>query len=197
MKWEEDSPHQLVMLYEMFRYATNEGQKETEQIVCQGYQEGLPKLDPEADLYAIQLVSPETTKEEIISLYLEVYKQQRLPGSPPREPELMEEVVSSLKGCQGWKEGRTSGATAKPQFDDTQPSMSRAPGRRKTLIEQSLATMREAHQKALAAAAALEGEIERLSHPLCQRQPEVRVRSRSKDCQMHGSTEPKKRQCQV
>ena len=35
--------------------------------------EGLPKLDPEVDLSAIQLVSPETTKEEILSLYLKVY----------------------------------------------------------------------------------------------------------------------------
>ena len=49
------------------------------------------------DLSAFQLVSPKTTKEEIVSLYLEVYKQQRLPGSPPREPELIEEVVSSFK----------------------------------------------------------------------------------------------------
>ena len=56
--------------------------------------------------------------------------------------------------------------------------------------------MREAHQKVLAAAAALEGEIERLSHPLSQRQPEVRARSKSKDCQMHGSMEHKRRQCQ-
>ena len=29
-KWEEDSPHQLVMLYEMFRHAATEGQKEAE-----------------------------------------------------------------------------------------------------------------------------------------------------------------------
>ena len=30
-KWEEDSPHQLVMLYEMFKHATvDEGQKEAE-----------------------------------------------------------------------------------------------------------------------------------------------------------------------
>ena len=81
-KWEEDSPHQLVMLYEMFEHATNEGQKEAEGMVCQGHWQGLPKLGPEADLSAIQLVGPKTTKEEIVSLYLEVYKQQRLPGSP-------------------------------------------------------------------------------------------------------------------
>ena len=57
--------------------------------------------------------------------------------------------------------------------------------------------MREAHQKVLAVAAALKGEIERLSHPLSQRQLEVRVRLKSKDHWIHGSTEHKRRQCQV
>ena len=113
-KWEEDSPNWLVMLYKMFRHANDEGQKEAEHTVCQGHWEGLPKLDLEADLSAIQLVSSETMKEEILSLYLEVYRQQRLPGSPPREQELIEEVVSSFKGCQGQKEGRTSSATMRP-----------------------------------------------------------------------------------
>ena len=112
-RWKEDSPHQLVMLYEMFKHATDEGWKEAEQTVCQGCQQGLPRLDPEADVSAIQLVGPQTMKEEILSLYLEVYKQQRLPGSLPREPELIEEVVSSFKGCQWWKEEETSGATAR------------------------------------------------------------------------------------
>ena len=54
-----------------------------------------------------------------------------------------------------------------------------------------------AHKKALAVAAAHKGEIERLSHPLSQRWPEVRVRLKSKDHQMHGSMEHKRRQCQV
>ena len=83
-KWEEDSPPWLVMLYEMFKHAANEGWKEAEHTVCRGHWQGLPKLDLEADLSAIQLVGPETSKEEIVSLYLKVYKQQRLPGSLPR-----------------------------------------------------------------------------------------------------------------
>ena len=58
--------------------------------------------------------------------------------------------------------------------------------------------MREAHQKALATAAALEGEIERLSCPLSQRQPEVGgSNGRNKDCRTHGSTECKKMWHQV
>ena len=67
--------------------------------MCQGCQQELPKLDPEADISAIQLVGPQTSKKEIQSLYLEVYKQQRLLGSPPRKLQLLEEVVSSFEDC--------------------------------------------------------------------------------------------------
>ena len=196
-KWEEDSPHWLAMMYEIFRHAANKGQKEAEHTVHWGCQEGLPKVNPEVDLSAIQLVSPKTTKEEILSLYLEVYKQQRLPGPPPGEPELMQEVVSSFEGHQGLRESRASSATMRPQSEDAWPLKSGVPGRKETSVEQSLANVREAHQKALAVAAALEGEIERLSHPLSQRQLEVRARSKSKDCQTYGSTECKKRWHQV
>ena len=33
-KWEADSPHHLMMLYEMFRHASDKEQKEAEQTVC-------------------------------------------------------------------------------------------------------------------------------------------------------------------
>ena len=109
----------------------------------------------------------------------------------------MKEVVSSFKGHQGWKEEKTSGAAARPWPINAWPPKSGASGRRETSIGRSLATMREAHQKALAMAAALEGEIERLSHALLQSWLEVRVRSKSKDHWIHGSMECKKRHCQV
>ena len=104
--WEADSLHHLMVLYKMFYHATDQGQKEAEQMVCQGHQKELQKLDPEADFSAIQLVSPHTSKEELQSLYLKVYKWWRLPGLPPGEPELMEEVVSSFDDCQGQKQRR-------------------------------------------------------------------------------------------
>ena len=52
-KWEEDSPHWLVMLYEMFKHATNKGQKEAERTVYQGCWQGLLKLDQEVDISAV------------------------------------------------------------------------------------------------------------------------------------------------
>ena len=100
-KWEADNPHCLVMLHKMFQHASEQGQKEAEHIVCQGHQHRLPKLDPEVDVSAVQLVGPQTSWKEIESLYYKVYKLWRLPGSPPRELELMAEVVSSLEDCQG------------------------------------------------------------------------------------------------
>ena len=95
--WEADSPHHIVMLHKMFQHASEQGKKESEQMVCCGCQHGLPKLDPEADISTVQLVGPQTSKKEIESLYYEVYKLWRLPESPPGEPELMGEVVSSLE----------------------------------------------------------------------------------------------------
>ena len=82
-QWAEDSPHHLVILYEMFRHVAAEGQKEAEHIVHQGCQQTLPQLNPEAGIPAIQLAGPDTTKEELLELYLDVYKLHRLPGSPP------------------------------------------------------------------------------------------------------------------
>ena len=72
-----------------------------------------------------------------------------------------------MKTAKWQKEEETSGATVRPQPTDAQPLRSRTlgRGRRETLVERSLATVREAHQKVLAMAAALEGEIERLNPP--------------------------------
>ena len=79
-RWEVDSPHCLVMLHKMFQHPSEQGQKEAECMVCQGHQHGLPKLDPEVDIFAIQLVGPQTSRKEIKSLYYEVYKLWRLLG---------------------------------------------------------------------------------------------------------------------
>ena len=70
---------------------------------------------PEADVFAIQLVGPQTSREEFESLYYEVYKLWRLPGSPSREPELVEEVVASLEDCQGWERGKMPQTTGEAQ----------------------------------------------------------------------------------
>ena len=84
--WPEDSPHHLMILHEMFWHAAIEGQKEAEWTICWSHWPHMPQLDPEVGIPAIQLVGPQVTKEELMDIYLEVYKLHRKPGSPPGKP---------------------------------------------------------------------------------------------------------------
>ena len=104
-KWAEDSPQHLVILHEMFCHAASEGQKEVEQIVCQGHWQHMPQLNPEVGIPAVELVGPETSREELLEIYLEVYKLSRLPGSPPGELAIAQEVLAAVPDClQGREE---------------------------------------------------------------------------------------------
>ena len=94
--WAKDSPHRLVILHEMFLHAACEGWKEVERAVHQGCQQHMPQLDTEAGIPAVQLVHLEIDREQLLELYLEVYKLHRLPGSPPGEPAILEEILSIL-----------------------------------------------------------------------------------------------------
>ena len=182
-QWAEDSPHCLVILYEIFRHVAAKGWKEAEQIICQGHQQNMPQLNPEAGIPAVQLVGPEMTKEELLELYLEVYKLHRLPGSPPGELAILKEVLSSLPDHQRCEEEKAPVAMAWPHPEGSHSSRSGAPhrGQKDDLVERSLATVCEAHQKALDTVTTLEEEIERLS---CTRNhSQLRARSKSRDCQ--------------
>ena len=95
-KWAKDSPHCLVILHQMFCHAASEGWKEAERIVCQGCWQHMPQLNPEAGIPAIELVGPETSREELLEIYLEVYKLHRLPGSPPGELAIAQEVLAAV-----------------------------------------------------------------------------------------------------
>ena len=152
----------------MFQHASEQGWKEAECMICQGCQHGLPKLEPKADVPAIQLVGPQTSREEFESLYYEVYKLWRLPGSLPGEPELVAEMVSSLEDCQGWGRGKTLQTMGEPNPTHVWPPRRRTPrrGRRDASVERSLTEVGETHQKAMVMAATLEEEIEQLSCPL-------------------------------
>ena len=66
---------------------------------------------------------------------------------------------------------------------DVQPPRSKTPrrGRRDTSAKRDLAKVREAHQRALAAAATLEEKIERLSWSITRGWPDVCAHSWSQD----------------
>ena len=56
----------------------------------------MPQLNPEAGIPTVQPVGLETTKEELLKIYLEVYKLHRLRGSLPGEPAIWEEIMASV-----------------------------------------------------------------------------------------------------
>ena len=109
----------------------------------------MPKLDPEAGIPAIQLVHLEIGREELLDLYLEVYKMHRLPGSPLGELAILREVSSALPGHLLEEEGS-------PDPKDFHPPQSRPPRQeRESSLDRSLARVCKAHQKALSTTATL------------------------------------------
>ena len=161
-QWAEDSPHHLTILHEMFLHAASEGQKEVERYVHQGIWQQMPQLNPEADISAVQLVQPKTSREELLDIYLEVYKLCRLPSSPPGELAILKEVSAALP-CHSMEEEDTPDAPKQPNSHDLHPPWSRLPQcERESSLDRSLARVCEVHQKALSATVTLEEEIERL-----------------------------------
>ena len=120
-------------------------------------------------------------------------------GLPPREPELVAEVLSSLEDCLGWKGAKCHRWQREPNPTNVWPPRSRTPRRvrRDASTERSLTEVREAHQKALATAATLGEEIEWLSCPLTRSQLEAQAHSRSWDCHRWRSRGQKRRCHQV
>ena len=55
-----------------------------------------PSFNPEVGIPAIELVGPGTGREELLEIYLEVYKLHWLPGSPPGELAIAEEVLAAI-----------------------------------------------------------------------------------------------------
>ena len=143
--WEAVGLHHPLILQEMFLQATHSGWKEAEQMISQGCQHGLPHLDPQADVSAVQSVGYQSTREEIWDLYHKVYKLRRLPGSPPGRPQqvckLTRDVVSSLKNCLQWRGGEQPRGHEEPKPADTCPSQDRASQRMRwgTSAERELA----------------------------------------------------------
>ena len=61
--------HHPFILQRMFVHATESGWKEAERLICHSCQGGLPRLDPKADVPAVQLMGFWTSREEIRELF--------------------------------------------------------------------------------------------------------------------------------
>ena len=64
-RWELGTPHQSVILHEMFLHAAEQGQKEAEHMVCWGHQGSTSEPDLEAGHSAMELVGHWTSCKEI------------------------------------------------------------------------------------------------------------------------------------
>ena len=160
--WAKDSPHRLIILHEMFLHAAYKGWKEVERAVHQGCWQHMPQLDPEVGIPAIQLVHLEIDREQLLELYLKVYKLHRLPGSPPGEPAILEEISSILPHYPPEEKGSPDIQKLVSPEGFHSPQNRLPLWEREDSIDRSLARVCKSHRKALSTAATLEEEIERL-----------------------------------
>ena len=81
-RWDLGTPHQPVILHEMFLHAAARGQKEAECMCCQGHWGSVREPDPEMDQTALQLIGYHTLQKELRDVYHSVYLLNRAPGFP-------------------------------------------------------------------------------------------------------------------
>ena len=78
-QWGLGTPHQSVVLHEMFLHTTGQGWKEAECMFCRG---SVPEPDPRVDQSAMELVGYQMSRREIRDIYHSVYLLRRSLGSP-------------------------------------------------------------------------------------------------------------------
>ena len=169
-RWDVGGLHCLLILQRMFVHAANEGQKEAEGFICQGYWCTLPSPNPEADVSTIQIVGYWTCQKEIWDLYHEVYLLRRLPGLPPCGPSWVEgailDILSSIRNqLQRWKgttmlEESQRGATVTTPWPRHQMRSTSQSWGRDYQHDGTLQEAREAHRQAFEAAGMLELNID-------------------------------------
>ena len=153
-----------------------------------GHQQPSPGRDLWVEVPALELLTQETTQEEAIALYHEVYQLKRSPGEVPCSADAMEEthmeILEALRECLWCRQG-----PAQPERE-TRWDTSRIPAqvefhaqvqatydyfrchhsRQCESWEEALWVARDYHHKALATVAMQEGHIEWLSCSITQGQ---------------------------
>ena len=99
-QWGLGTPHQSVILHEMFLHAAGWGQKEAECMCCQGCQSSILEPNPKADQSAMELVGYQTSRKEIRDMYHSMYLLRRSPGSlscgESRRKRAIQDILSFL-----------------------------------------------------------------------------------------------------
>ena len=98
-----------LILQRMLMHAAEEGQKEAERFLWWDYWHTLPRLNPEVDVPAVQIVGYLTSQKEIWDLYHKVYLLRRLAGPLPCGSSQMEgaiqDILSSIRNYLHRQEG--------------------------------------------------------------------------------------------
>ena len=76
------SPHQSVILHEMFLHAASQGRKEAECMCHWGHQGSIREPNSEADQSVLHLIWYHTSQKELGDVYHSVYLLNRAPGFP-------------------------------------------------------------------------------------------------------------------
>ena len=104
-------PHHPYILQRMFNQAENAGQKEYDYLRWRGQQQSMPKCDASMEASTVDLVGYKTSREEIFTLYQEVYQVKRAPGAVPGHPEedekTCQEILDLLKVSLWHRQGPT------------------------------------------------------------------------------------------
>ena len=173
--------------YSSFLHATATGKSEHNHTIHQGRREPSVEQDLGVEPTTMELISPDSTWEEIAELYWDVYQLQRLPTrsccEEGMEQHLHQEVLDSIKehlwhkwlsalleAEQKWRPVNAHRPDPQVEFAAMHhATYEQFPAMQWDSCEEALALTRYAHQHALMAAAILEKKMECMSHSLsCQ-----------------------------
>ena len=158
-QWELRTPHQTVILHEMFLHAAEQGWKEAEHMCHQGCQSHILEPNPKADQSAMEFVGYRMSRKERQDVYHSVYLLQRCPGSPScgvsRRRRAVQDILSSL---QAWIQRQTYSAKTKGPGAHWRERVGTKPP------QSYEAVLQAACQKALETAKALCKDLERLDN---------------------------------
>ena len=158
-QWGFGTPHQSVILHEMFLHNAGQEQKEVECMCHRGHQSHIPEPNPKVGQSAMELVGYWTSRKEIREVYHSVYLLRRSPGSPScmesRRRRAIQDILSSLQI-------RLQRQTYPTKAEDLGAHGGEWVG--SVPLQSYEVALWATHQRALETAEALQGDLERLDN---------------------------------
>ena len=155
--WGLGTPHQSVVLHEMFLHTAEQWQKEVECMFCQGCWGSIYEPDPGVDQSAMELVGYQTSWKEMRDVYHSIYLLKRSPRCPScREWQRRRTIQDIISSLMDWLQ-RQAYPTAARDLDPWGGEWVRLDWQGSYEV-----ALQAAHQRALETAEALQSDLERL-----------------------------------